>query len=234
MAFSRRFSRHGGYAYHPVILSQPELESFVCATQSRPHDFLGMHPVRSQGKQGLVARAFLGDALKCELVPQGNDTPAQSTLPLARLHESGFFETFIHGTREGFPYQLRITRHNGDVCQIYDPYSFLPTLGELDLHLFNEGTHARIYEKLGSHPCVHDGVMGTAFAVWAPEARRVSVVGDFNNWDGRYHMMRTLGASGIWEIFIPGIRPGARYKYEILGPNGPVPFLKSDPYAVRF
>ena len=76
--------------------------------------------------------------------------------------------------------------------------------------------------------------MGTAFAVWAPEARRVSVVGDFNNWDGRYHMMRTLGASGIWEIFIPGIRPGARYKYEILGPNGPVPFLKSDPYAVRF
>jgi 1,4-alpha-glucan branching enzyme len=192
-----------------------------------------MHTASSQENQGLVVRAFLGDAEKCELVPQGKGAPV-GELPLERLHESGFFELFIPGAHEVFPYQLRITRHNGGQSQAHDPYAFLPTLGELDLHLFNEGTHARIYEKLGSHPCVHDGVAGTAFAVWAPMARRVSVVGDFNAWDGRYHMMRTLGASGVWEIFIPGVYSGARYKYEILGPNEPAPFLKSDPYAVRF
>jgi 1,4-alpha-glucan branching enzyme len=108
--------------------------------------------------------------------------------------------------------------------------SFLPTLGEVDLYLFGEGRHERIYEKLGAHVIVHEGVEGVYFAVWAPNAERVSVVGDFNAWDGRQHPMRSLGDSGIWEVFIPRLRAGEIYKYELQPPGGP-PFLKADPYA---
>ncbi|HEY5187632.1 MAG TPA: 1,4-alpha-glucan branching protein GlgB, partial [Solirubrobacteraceae bacterium] len=111
-----------------------------------------------------------------------------------------------------------------------DPYAFTPTLGELDLHLIGEGRHEEVYDKLGAHVRKHEGVTGTAFAVWAPAARAVSVVGDFNSWDGRLHPMRTLGSGGIWELFLPEVGPGARYKFEILTANGELR-LKADPYA---
>src|SRR6202035_5213508 len=97
-----------------------------------------------------------------------------------------------------------------------DPYAFTPTISEFDLYLIGEGRHEQIYEKLGAHPLEHEGVQGTAFAVWAPAARAISVVGDFNSWDGRLHAMRSLGSSGVWELFLPGVAPGTRYKYEIL------------------
>src|SRR5437867_3174660 len=107
---------------------------------------------------------------------------------------------------------------------------FSPTLGDIDLHLFGEGKHLRIYEKLGAHVLTHEGERGVAFAVWAPNAERVNVVGDFNKWDGSKHPMRPLKASGIWELFIPGLKAGEFYKYEIKSRSGPV-FLKADPYA---
>jgi 1,4-alpha-glucan branching enzyme len=106
------------------------------------------------------------------------------------------------------------------------------TLGELDLHLLGEGRHEQLYERLGAHVVMHEGTRGTAFAVWAPAAREVQVVGDFNNWDGRDHAMRPLGSSGIWELFVPGVEPGSCYKYEILGAEGELA-LKADPFAQR-
>ncbi|MDR0536171.1 MAG: 1,4-alpha-glucan branching protein GlgB [Puniceicoccales bacterium] len=212
-----------------MIISPPELESFLSVTQSRPHDFLGMRRARGEdGADGLVARAFLPGAVACELVGEG---AAGRTLPLTRVHPAGFFEGFLPGGRDPFPYKLRAVGGDGVSRLFDDPYSFWPTLGELDLHLFNEGTEQRLHDKLGARPLVHQGVAGAAFTVWAPSARRVSLVGDFNDWDGRRLPMRMLGASGVWEIFVPGLPPGARYKYEILGPASPVPFLKSDPCA---
>ena len=130
-------------------------------------------------------------------------------------------------------YRLKIDYGDGGTFTIDDPYAFLPTLGELDLHLIAEGRHEELYDKLGAHVRELDTdrpVAGTAFAVWAPAARAVSVVGDFNSWDGRLHAMRSLGSSGIWELFLPDVGPGARYKYEILAADGELT-LKADPYA---
>jgi 1,4-alpha-glucan branching enzyme len=231
-----------------MLLTPAELDSFTHVVQSRPHDFLGMHPASANGVKGVVVRAWLADAQQCEIEPLPSAPPVSSTssappvpplpppptVPLALVHPDGFFEGFLPGVTEVFPYRFRVTGRDGGVRSIHDPYAFLPTLGELDLHLLNEGSEQRIYEKLGPRPGVRQGVEGTAFAVWAPSARRVSVVGDFNRWDGRYHPMRMLGASGVWEIFLPGVRPGERYKYEILGPANTIPFLKSDPCAVHY
>lgn len=113
---------------------------------------------------------------------------------------------------------------------IYDPYAFNPIISDLDRYLFNQGTHYKIYEKLGSHPMTVDGVKGILFAVWAPNAKRVSVVGSFNDWDGRRHPMRCLGDSGIWELFIPGVLEGDLYKYEIKTKENQL-LLKTDPYG---
>src|SRR5438552_7270330 len=110
------------------------------------------------------------------------------------------------------------------------PSEFPPTLGEMDLHLFGEGKHERIYEKLGAHVITHEGKRGVAFAVWAPNAKSVSVVGNFNEWNGATHQMRRLGSSGVWEIFLPGLRQGELYKYEIKA--GRQTFLKADPYSL--
>src|SRR5215472_6089646 len=113
---------------------------------------------------------------------------------------------------------------------IKDPHTFAPTLGDIDLYLLGEGRHEQLYERLGAHVVELESVRGTAFAVWAPAARSVSLVGDFNSWDGREHAMRALGSSGIWELFVPGVEPGVCYKYEIVGADGELR-LKADPYA---
>ncbi|SEA82507.1 1,4-alpha-glucan branching protein GlgB [Rubrimonas cliftonensis] len=126
------------------------------------------------------------------------------------------------------PWRLR-ARRGGDVWEIEDPYQFGPVLGAQDEHYISEGAHMRLWERLGAHPTTHEGVAGVAFAVWAPSARRVSVVGAFNDWDGRRHLMRPRGASGIWEIFAPGVEAGALYKYEIMAADGRVLPLKADP-----
>jgi len=152
---------------------------------------------------------------------------------MTTLAPEGFYECFIPRRREVFPYQLRVTQDNGETRQMHDPYAFLPTLGEQDLYLFNEGSEHRLYDKLGALLRTIDGVPGVSFAVWAPNARRVSVVGNFNGWDGRYHPMRPLGASGVWELFVPGLRAGELYKFELLDVRGQVR-LKTDPFGTYF
>lgn len=131
-------------------------------------------------------------------------------------------------------YQLRWQASEQGVIQRHDPYTFAPQLSDYDLYLFNEGRHWDIYRLLGARPLVLDGIAGVLFATWAPGAERVSVVGDFNQWDGRCHPMRSRGASGVWELFIPGLSAGDLYKFEIRSrPHGNI-LTKTDPYARQF
>jgi len=214
-----------------VLASKTDLESITKVTCSQPHALLGMHAFKKGKKSGLVVRAFVDDAVTCEVVDLTK--PDGKRYPLKRLTEDGFFEGTITERSDFFAYRLRIERYNGEIRQFYDPYCFLPTLSEEDVYLFSEGTDHQVHNKMGSHLREHGGVQGVSFAVWAPNAVRVSVVGDFNHWDGRYHTMRSLGASGIWELFIPGLEAGMKYKYEI-GTRHGYPHLKTDPYGSRF
>ncbi|HGP5685027.1 TPA: hypothetical protein ACLNUI_003668, partial [Vibrio cholerae O1] len=212
-----------------MILTPAELESLVNARHPAPHDLLGMH-LLGDGS-GVVVRALLQDAAQVEIVPTlEKDKPS---FTLARLHETGLFEGASDKSRDIYAYDLVITDFAGRRRQMRDAYSFLPTLEEIDLFLFNQGNERRLYDKLGAHQRVLDGVPGVGFAVWAPNARGVSVVGDFNHWDGRYHPMRLLGVSGVWELFIPGLDEGAHYKFEVRNAHG-LPVLKADPFATRF
>ncbi|MDB6026681.1 MAG: 1,4-alpha-glucan branching protein [Verrucomicrobiales bacterium] len=212
-----------------MILSAAELDSLVHARTSSPHTLLGMHPLGNGS--GLVARAFIPWAAEIEVVPVHEKKKPR--FKLERVHEAGVFEGITKEAKDVYAYDLVIKGHTGQTFQTRDAYSFLPTLGESDLYLFNEGNERRIYEKLGGHIREIDGVWGTSFAVWAPNAKRVSVVGDFNGWDGRRNQMRLLGASGVWEIFIPAVGEGAHYKYEILNIHEQV-VLKTDPYGFFF
>lgn len=211
-----------------MVISKDELKSIVSARCGLPQEFLGMHKC----KGGIVVRAYIVNAKSCHLVDLRKS--ARKSAEMEKLDPSGFFELFIKGARKPFPYRFRVERYDGEIREFADAYSFPPSLTDEELYLFGLGDDRKVYEHLGSHLREIDGVKGTAFAVWAPTARRVSVVGDFDEWDGRYFPMRTLETSGVWEIFIPGVGEGAKYKYEILAANNDTPFLKSDPYAVRF
>ena len=178
-----------------MILTLDELRSLVEFRHATPHELLGMHPLGDRA--GVVVRALVPDAARVEVQPVH-----EKKLPkfqLKRLHETGLFEGVTDKVSRVYAYDLVITGAAGQVRRTRDPYSFLPTLGESDLYLFGKGDERRIYEKLGAHLRVLDGVAGTSFAVWAPNAQRVSVAGNFNGWDGRRHPMRRLGASGVWE-----------------------------------
>ena len=150
---------------------------------------------------------------------------------MTRVRPAGVFEATIawDATPHDLAYRLRV--HEGDaVHELVDPYQFGPVLTDFDLHLFAEGTHYRAWEQLGARRLTIGDVTGVHFAVWAPNAQRVSVVGDFNHWDGRVHPMRRLMPSGIWELFVPGLGNGARYKYEVRTPEGHL-LEKADPFA---
>jgi len=214
-----------------VILSKSDLAAVLNARHGSPHSILGMHACTYRRGRGLVVRAFLRDAAACEVVLTGETPPA--VYPMKLLAPEGLFEVFISKHDEVCAYELRATSAGGRVRQFHDPYCFLPTLGDQDVFLFNEGNEHRIYDKLGAHPRDLGGVKGVAFAVWAPAAARVSLIGELNGWDGRYHPMRSIGASGIWEIFIPGLTEGALYKFEIRDSRGGIR-IKSDPYGARF
>ncbi len=194
-----------------------DIERLVALAHPNPHAVLGAHATG----RGVVVRAFRPDADAVTLLPDGGPP-----VRMERTHPAGLFEAFVEGAREIFPYRLEV---RGVAAR--DPYSFLPSLGELDIYLFREGRHERLWERLGAHAREIDGARGVAFAVWAPAARGVSVVGDWNRWDGRIHAMRNVGYSGVWELFIPGIEPGARYKFEVRPAGGGPPALKADPYA---
>ena len=160
------------------------------------------------------------------------NTVTSTEYEMPKIMEDGFYEVLIPDCSEVFTYKLKKVSENDTVEILNDPYSFLPTLTDYDLYLFNSGDHHRIYDKLGSHAFEVNGVSGVQFAVWAPNARSVSVVGGFNNWDRRRHAMRVLGASGVWEIFIPGLKECELYKFQIRTKSGNV-LEKADPYATE-
>lgn len=215
-----------------MIIKKGELASITQVKCAQPHSILGMHPHKSKGgKSCLLVRAYLDDAKSCEVVDLAD--PIGARYELKKISKDGFFEGLIEDRKDVFSYRLRIERYNGEIRQFYDPYSFLPTISDDDLYLISEGTDTRVHHKMGAHLREVDGVVGASFAVWAPNAERVSVVGDFNHWDGRYHPMRSIGNSGVWELFIPGMEAGMKYKYEIAAAQG-FPQLKTDPYATFF
>ncbi len=206
-----------------AAISKEEVEAFVTGTHGDPFAVLGVHAVEKE----MIARCF---------VP-GAETVSVETLAgkevgtLKRRHEAGVFEGVV-ALKKPQPVRYR-ARNTGGEWVVVDPYSFGPVLGPMDDYYIREGSHLRLFDKLGAHPLKHEGAEGFHFAVWAPNARRVSVVGDFNGWDGRRHVMRLRRDTGIWEIFLPGIGAGEVYKYEILGPQGDVQPLKADPFARR-
>lgn len=201
-----------------------EAQAIIRGEHGDPFGFLGMH--RPDGDAPVV-RSFQPRALRVWVIDAAS---GETTAELERLLPEGFF-CGPAGREDRFGYRLRLDLGKDEMCEIEDPYRFPPVLGELDMHLFVEGTHLRTYEKLGAHCVEVEGVAGVNFAVWAPNARRVSVVGDFNDWDGRRHPMRLRFEAGIWELFIPGLRPGALYKYELISGDGRLLPLKSDPYG---
>ncbi|MFF6877990.1 1,4-alpha-glucan branching enzyme [Streptomyces sp. NPDC012474] len=188
-------------------------------THHSPHSVLGAHPVPG----GIAFRAFRPYALSVTVV---------AGELRAELHDDG--EGFFSGLlplREVPAYRL-VVEYEGTVLETEDAYRFLPTLGDLDLHLIGEGRHEELWTALGAHPTTHEGVTGTRFAVWAPNARGVRVAGTFNFWDGTGHVMRSLGSSGVWELFLPDVGEGELYKFEITGPDGSRT-LRADPMARR-
>ena len=195
-----------------------EAYAIIEGRHSDPFHYLGLH---AEGGESVV-RAFLPQASRVEAIGEHGETAK-----LARIHDAGLFTgTLPNGSKR---YQLR-AQFGENVVDLDDPYRFPPMLSDFDLYLLGEGTHQRIYDKLGAHPLTLDGVEGVGFVVLAPNARRVSVVGDFNFWDARRHPMRVRGV-GYWELFIPHAKPGDHYKFDISGPNGQHLPLKSDPLA---
>jgi 1,4-alpha-glucan branching enzyme len=207
-----------------MTFDQASVAALMQGDHSDPFSVLGMH--RHHG--GLVVRALLPGAATVELIDAKS---GRRLAALAPVDGSAVFAAVVPRRKNPFPYRLRIDwgTHRQELD---DAYRFPPILGEMDVWLLAEGTHYRPYEKLGAHPLRIDGIDGVSFAVWAPNARRVSVVGNFNNWDGRRHAMRARGASGVWEIFIPHVATGDLYKFEIKTQHGEL-LLKADPFALR-
>ncbi|MEY2433810.1 MAG: 1,4-alpha-glucan branching enzyme [Acidimicrobiaceae bacterium] len=187
-----------------------EVEAIVKGEHRNPHDFLGHH--------GGIVRVWR----------PGASSVVVAGVKAKKVHEAGLFEARVPESLGA--YEIEVHYPDGTVLTVDDPYRFWPTLGDVDIYLIGEGRHERLWEVVGAHHRVHEGSAGTAFAVWAPSARAIRTVGDFNLWDGRVHPMRSMGSSGVWELFIPGVEPGARYKFEVVGADGKLR-LKADPMA---
>lgn len=200
-----------------------DIEAIVRGEHGDPFSVLGLQ----RANHGASVRAFYPDASAISAV----DPATGETIALTRLHGEGFFGAEVPDSFSS-RYRLRVTR-NGTTGEIDDPCQFGPILGELDVHLLAEGNHLRLYEKMGAQILTHEGVEGVSFTVWAPNARRVSVVGPFNDWDGRRHPMRKRVEAGVWEIFVPHLSAGTLYKYELLGPDNERLPLKADPFAFQ-
>jgi 1,4-alpha-glucan branching enzyme len=191
-----------------------------------PFELLGPHEIQEAGRRAMAVRAYLPDSQQAWVVDPAHQDAGR---PMRRIHPAGLFEAICPVTNgdEASRYMLRVADEGGKKMTIHDPYSFPHLLGEFDLHLLNEGRHWRLYDRLGAHLRTIDGVDGVNFAVWAPNATAMSVVGDFNNWDARRHPMRKHIPSGFWELFIPSLGEGTLYKYQIR--HGDQTFEKSDP-----
>lgn len=203
------------------LMNWPEIEEIIYSESDNPHRILGAHVA---GGSTLV-QTYQPGARSVIL----QNKKEKKNYEMERVDEEGFFAALIPG-KTPFSYEYIVEYGDGSLKKLKDAYNFQPQITDSDMGKFAEGIHYTIYEKLGAHPMVIDGTSGVYFAVWAPNAMRVSVVGDFNDWDGRIHQMRRLGESGIFEIFVPGAEPGQNYKYEIKVKGGLV-FLKADPYA---
>jgi 1,4-alpha-glucan branching enzyme len=215
----------------PLALTADQITGLVDATSREPRSLLGYHEfVRDHDQPAALVRVLERDAVSVSVFWE--DQTVADAKPLKQLHPAGLYEGRITYRRPLLPYRLLIRYRDGSELIKHDPYYFAPQLTDLDLHLFGEGNHHALYRKLGAHPELLDGVAGVRFAVWAPNAQRVSVVGDFNFWDGRRHVLQALSSSGIWELFVPGIGIGALYKFEIRTPDGHV-LLKSDPFGLQ-
>jgi len=204
------------------MLPEAQVQALMRAEHGDPFAVLGPH----ETPEGLEVRALLPGARAVGVVHAASGDPLAV---LARQGDSDLFAALVPAAPARLGYRLHV-HWDTHASVLEDPYRFGPVLGEIDLWLLAEGTHLRPFERLGAHLCEMDGVHGTAFAVWAPNARRVSVVGDFNNWDGRRHMMRLRRECGVWEIFAPHVAPGDSYAYEILAQGGQV-LRKADPFA---
>jgi 1,4-alpha-glucan branching enzyme len=223
-------------AINPQEALQKDIELIARGAHSDPFAVLGPHWSKQDGKKSLAIRVFRPNAAEVNVL-WGKKAEAHRAI---RMHPEGVFEAQIPASATGksqseavapSAYRLQVRFGDGNVFETYDPYAFPPVLTEYDLYLSGEGTHYQKYEKLGAHVREVAGVRGVHFGVWAPNARRVSVVGNFNFWDGRVHPMRRRGSSGIWEIFIPGLGEGEVYKFEILSSVGKLVGLKTDPYG---
>ena len=204
-------------------MTPEEAERLVAGEHADPHRVLGAHRVDG----GMAVRVFRPPPPRCACCPsEGSPSRSRS------MHPAGVFEAVLPRRRTLPRYRLEVSYPDAEPVVVRDAYSFAPSLGELDLHLISEGRHEQLWDALGAHPRTLDGTSGTSFAVWAPGARAVSVVGDFNVWNERAHPMRSLGAAGVWELFVPEAAAGHAYKFAIRGADGVVR-LKADPVALR-
>ncbi len=219
------------FAIHP--LDPQEIAALLLGAHADPFRVLGPH----RAGEDLVVRVFRPEAKEVQII---SATDRSQVFPAERLHIEGLYQATVPDGTRAFSYYVKVIAFDGSEQTLRDPYSYGPMMGEVDLHLFAEGTDKRLYDKFGAHlrevgspaPGSGGGVgdRGVYFAVWAPNAQRVSVVGDFNGWDGRVNPMRKLVGSGVWEIFLPGVAEGAHYKYEIKAWTGAL-LLKSDPFG---
>ena len=204
-------------------MTPEDAQRLVAGEHPDPHRVLGAH----EAEGGWVVRALRPTATSVRVLPQQGEP-----VDLRLEHPAGVFEGVLPGIRAFPRYHLEVSYPDAAPVVVRDAYSFPPSLGDLDLHLISEGRHEQLWTALGAHPRMLDGAAGTAFSVWAPGARAVSVVGDFNAWNERAQPMRSLGASGVWELFVPEAAAGHAYKFAIRGADGVVR-LKADPCALR-
>jgi len=204
------------------------LSQVIDGTLEDPGQVLGAHPVTVAGREVMSVRAYLPEASQVWLLDQTH----QVKHPMRRIHPAGFFEGVLPqaSTSNSASYQLLVQDTRGNLMSMADPYSVPSRFSDFDLHLFNAGNHRQIYERLGAHPAEHHGIAGVHFAVWAPNAQSIQVIGDFNHWDGRQHAMQKRVPSGIWELFVPAASVGQKYKFRVRGCHGEV-IDKTDPYG---
>jgi 1,4-alpha-glucan branching enzyme len=222
---SRAVPRRSEPAASAPVLPDPELLAIAEGRHGDAFAVLGMH--KTQG--GLCVRAMLPDTQQMAVIESATGEVAAEGV---QSRPEGLFVADIPDRGEPFRYRLRVSSR-GVTREFEDIYRFSPVLGELDLYLLAEGNHFASYQKLGAHPIVHEGAEGVVFALWAPNAGALSVVGDFNGWDGRRMPMRRRAGTGFWELFVPGLRPGCLYKYQVHGRDGNLLPLKADPHAER-
>jgi 1,4-alpha-glucan branching enzyme len=207
------------------MLDKQQIAAITSAKHQDVFSVLGMH--KQPASKNIIIRTFLPNAKNVEVIDDSNNVVANLTL----IDKSGLFEGVVLEKGDKFSYLLRV-EYQHETIVVDDPYRYPSMINNDDLYLFCEGTHEKVYEWMGAHQCEVGDVTGTHFVVWAPDASRVSVVGDFNFWDGRHHVMRKHPGAGVWEIFLPNVMANASYKYEIADQYGHTIPLKADPYAV--